>query len=117
VRALPALKGVGPIVAATIVTEVGDFTRFTHPRRLVAYFGLSPGEHSSGSSVRPRVITKAGNVIAHRLGYDETWVAEHHSAGWEVIASPELFIAEAAHRTRNIRLSSAIARVGFSLSR
>ena len=39
-----------------------------------------------------------------RLGYDEAWVGEHHSAGWETIASPELFIAAALARTRHIRL-------------
>lgn len=42
------------------------------------------------------------------LGYDEAWIGEHHSAGWEVIASPELFIAEAACRTRTIRLGSGV---------
>ncbi|WP_244547168.1 transposase [Bradyrhizobium sp. Gha] len=47
-QALQALKGVGPIVAATILAEVGDFSRFAHPRQLVAYFGLATGEHSSG---------------------------------------------------------------------
>ena len=73
VRALQALKGVGPIVAATIVTEVGDFTRFTHPRQLVAYFGLAPGEHSSGSSVRPREITKAGNATARSILCEAAW--------------------------------------------
>jgi len=73
VRALQALKGVGPIVAATIVTEVGDFSRFTHPRQLVAYFGLAPGEHSSGSSVRPRGITKAGNATARSILCEAAW--------------------------------------------
>ena len=34
------------------------------------------------------------------LGYDEAWIGEHHSAGWEIIASPELIIAAAAERTR-----------------
>jgi transposase len=65
--ALQALKGVGPVVAATIIAEVGDFTRFAHPRQLVAYFGLAPGEHSSGSTVRSRGITKAGNAIARTV--------------------------------------------------
>ena len=36
------------------------------------------------------------------LGYDEVWVGEHHSAGWETIASPEIFIGAAAERTRHI---------------
>jgi transposase len=57
--ALQALRGIGPVVAATLVAEVGDFARFAHPRQLVAYFGLAPGEHSSGGTVRRRGITKA----------------------------------------------------------
>ena len=71
--ALQALKGVGPVVAATIIAEVGDFTRFAHPRQLVAYFGLAPGEHSSGSTVRPRGITKAGNAIARTVLCEAAW--------------------------------------------
>jgi transposase len=73
ITALQALKGVGPIVAATIIAEVGDFTRFAHPRQLVAYFGLAPGEHSSGSSVRPRGITKAGSSIARTVLCEAAW--------------------------------------------
>src|ERR1700729_2436612 len=37
-----------------------------------------------------------------RLGFDEAWIGEHHSAGWELISSPELFIAIAAERTKSI---------------
>ena len=37
------------------------------------------------------------------LGFDEAWIGEHHSAGWETIASPELFIATAAERTKHIK--------------
>ena len=40
------------------------------------------------------------------LGYDEAWIGEHHSAGWETIASPEIFIAAAAERTKHIMLGS-----------
>src|SRR5579875_2558979 len=43
-----------------------------------------------------------------RLGYDEAWIGEHHSAGWEVIASPELIIAAAAERTKHIRLGTGV---------
>jgi transposase len=56
-QALQALKGVGPVAAATILVEVGDFSRFSHPRQLVVYFGLAPGEHRSGGTRRPRGIT------------------------------------------------------------
>ena len=45
-------------------------------------------------------------LVAHldRLGWDEAWIGEHHSAGTEIIASPEIFIAAAAERTRHIKL-------------
>ena len=72
-QALQALKGVGPIVAATIIAEVGDFSHFAHPRQLVAYFGLAPGEHSSGRTVRPRGITKAGSSIARTVLCEAAW--------------------------------------------
>ena len=36
-----------------------------------------------------------------RLGYNEVWIGEHHSTGWENVAAPEIFIAAAAERTRN----------------
>jgi len=47
------------------------------------------------------------------LGYDEAWVGEHHSAGWEIIAAPELIIAAAAERTRNIRLGSGVTSLPY----
>ncbi|MGY9048364.1 MAG: transposase [Rhodobacterales bacterium] len=55
-----AMRGVGFIVAVTVVAEVGDFQRFDNPRQLMAYLGLTPSEHSSGASVRQGGITKAG---------------------------------------------------------
>jgi len=47
------------------------------------------------------------------LGYDEAWIGEHHSAGMEIIASPEIFIATAAERTRHIRLGTGVISVGY----
>ncbi len=48
-----------------------------------------------------------------RLGYDEAWIGEHHSAGYELIASPELFIATVAERTRNIRLGTGVSSLPY----
>jgi limonene 1,2-monooxygenase len=47
------------------------------------------------------------------LGYDEVWIGEHHSAGWELIASPEIFIAAAAQRTRHIRLGTGVSSLPY----
>jgi limonene 1,2-monooxygenase len=43
-----------------------------------------------------------------KLGYDEAWIGEHHSAGSELIASPEVFIAAAAQRTSHIKLGTGV---------
>ena len=48
-----------------------------------------------------------------RLGYDEAWIGEHHSAGWETIASPEIFIATAAERTRHIKLGTGVTSLPY----
>ena len=47
------------------------------------------------------------------LGYDEAWIGEHHSAGWEIISSPEVFIAAAAERTRHIKLGTGVISLPY----
>jgi limonene 1,2-monooxygenase len=47
------------------------------------------------------------------LDYDEAWVGEHHSAGWETIASPELFMGIAAQRTRKIMLGTGVVSLPY----
>ncbi len=55
------------------------------------------------------------DLAAHldRLGFDEFWVGEHHSTGWEVIASPELFLAAAGERTHNIKLGTGVISLPY----
>ena len=47
------------------------------------------------------------------LGFDEAWIGEHHSAGYEIIASPEVFMAVAAGRTKNIRLGTGVSSLPY----
>lgn len=47
------------------------------------------------------------------LGYDQVWVGEHHSSGWENIAAPEAFIATAAERTEQIRFGTGVLQLGI----
>ena len=47
------------------------------------------------------------------LGFDEAWIGEHHSAGWEIISSPEIFIAAAAERTRHIKLGTGVISLPY----
>ena len=47
------------------------------------------------------------------LTYDEAWVGEHHSGAYECIASPEVFLATAAERTRHIRLATGVSSLSY----
>jgi limonene 1,2-monooxygenase len=47
------------------------------------------------------------------LDFDEAWIGEHHSAGWEIIASPEIFIATAAERTKHIKLGTGVTSLPY----
>ena len=68
------MRGVALVVAVTVVAEVGDFRRFANARQLMAYLGLVPSEHSSGTSIRRGGITKRpGNALARRVLIEGAW--------------------------------------------
>ncbi|MBV9758784.1 MAG: LLM class flavin-dependent oxidoreductase [Alphaproteobacteria bacterium] len=51
--------------------------------------------------------------LLDNLGYDEFWCGEHHSSGWEMIASPEMFLAAAGERTRRILLGTGVISLPY----
>jgi transposase len=61
VQALQGLRGFQLVASMIVASELGTLGRFRHPRQLMAYLGLVPGEHSSGSRRRQGAITKCGN--------------------------------------------------------
>ena len=81
VTALQTMRGMALVNAATVIAELGDLSRFANPRQLMAYLGLVPSEHSSGTSVRRGGLTKpapgseqgAGNSAARRLLIEASW--------------------------------------------
>ena len=86
VQALMALRGVQLIAAMTLVAELQDFLRFESPRKLMAFVGLVPGEHSSGPKRRQGSITKAGNSAARRMLVEMAWHYQHAPRVSPVIA-------------------------------
>jgi len=73
VEALQALRGYRLINAATVAAEIGDPRRFDSPRRLMAYLGMVPSEHSTGESVRRGGLTKTGNGRARKALIEAAW--------------------------------------------
>jgi transposase len=77
IEALMALRGVSLLTATTVVAEIGDLKRFASAPQLMAYLGLVPSEHSSGSSVRRGGITKTGNSHVRRVLVESAWTYRH----------------------------------------
>ena len=73
VEAIQALRGVQFTVAITLIAEIGDLSRFGHPRQLMAWLGVTPSEHSSGGSRKLGGITKAGNSYARKVLIEAAW--------------------------------------------
>src|SRR6266496_969885 len=73
VAALQTMRGMALVNAATLISELGDLSRFANPRQLMAYLGLVPSEHSSGTSIKRGGLTKAGNSAARRLLIEAAW--------------------------------------------
>ena len=73
VRAYMAMRGVDRVVATTLAAELGDLSRFSSPRQLMAYLGLVPSEHSSGGTRKTGGITRAGNGHVRRMLVESAW--------------------------------------------
>jgi transposase len=73
VAILRAFKGIGYIIALSLICEVGDFRRFRNASSFMSYLGIVPGENSSGGKRRQGKITKAGNGHLRRLLVESAW--------------------------------------------
>lgn len=73
VESLVALRGIDKLSAMVLMAELGDISRFSSARQLMAYLGLVPSEHSTGSRRRQGAITKTGNSHARRTLVESAW--------------------------------------------
>ena len=96
VTALQACRGIDLIHAVRIVAEVGDLSRFSHPRQLMSYLGLIPSENSSGERRRQGSITKAGNSSARRALVEAAWAYRYMAKVSGLIARRQVKVPKAA---------------------
>jgi len=73
INSLRALRGIDHLSAITIAAEIGDLRRFSSAPQFMAYLGLVPSEHSSGSRRRTGAITKTGNEAVRRILIESAW--------------------------------------------
>ena len=78
-------------------------------------FGAFLAPHHPVGESPTHLLQRDLDLVAHldRLGFDEFWCGEHHSSGWEMIASPELFLAAAGERTKRIRLGTGVVSLPY----
>lgn len=77
IQALMTLRGVAEITAPSLAAEIGSFQRFKTPQQFMAYTGLVPSEHSSGTSRQLGKITKTGNRHIRKLLIESAWSYRH----------------------------------------
>ena len=61
--AIQQIPGIGPVLAAVFVAEIGDISRFHRPEQLASWAGLTPKHHESDTTVHRGRITKQGNRL------------------------------------------------------
>ena len=78
-------------------------------------FGLFVPPHFRLGENPTLAMRRVLDLIEHcdALGFDEAWIGEHHSAGYEIIASPEVFIAHAAAQTKHIKLGTGVSSLPY----
>ena len=86
IQALQSLRGVAQVSAVTLVAELGEISRFAHPRQLMGYSGAVSREHSSGERIRRGSISKAGNAHVRRIVVEAAWAYRHRPAIGQALA-------------------------------
>jgi transposase len=108
VQSLTCYKGIKNIFALTMITEIGDIKRFSHPRKLVSWIGMDIREYSSGGKHNRFGITKHGNrylrtafVEANQRGYRTARIGKDVKARRKDIAPELINIADRCLRRLN----------------
>jgi transposase len=77
IDALQSLRGIAKVSAVSIMAELGEVSRFEHPRQLMGYSGIVSREHSSGERTRRGGISKAGSAHLRRIVIEAAWGYRH----------------------------------------
>ena len=107
-RAVRRLPGIGPVLGAAIVAEIGDVTRFRRPEQLCCWAGLTPRHRESDTKVTRGRITKQGSKI---LRWAMVESIQHQPATSPVRQAQEAIIARRGTQARNIAKVAAGRRM------
>lgn len=94
IEGLQSLRGIAQVSAVTIVAELGELSRFAHPRQLMGYSGAVSREHSTGERIRRGPISKAGNAHLRRIVVEAAWAYRHRPAIGKTLAARQRLTSE-----------------------
>jgi transposase len=103
-QALLALPGIGPVLAAVIVAEIGDIRRFRSPGRLACWAGLTPRHYESDTKVARGHIIKHGSPL---LRWAAVEAIQRQPAGSRISAARDRIIARRGKEARRIAKAAA----------
>jgi transposase len=98
IEGLQSLRGIAQVSAVTIVAELGELSRFAHPRQLMGYSGAVSREHSTGERIRRGPISKAGNAHLRRIVVEAAWAYRHRPGIGKTLAARQRHAGEEAKR-------------------
>lgn len=107
-RAVQVLPGIGPVLGAVIVAEIGDVTRFAHPARLCSWAGLTPRHYESDTKVVRGRITKQGSPA---LRWALIEAVQRTPDGTAVREARDAIIARRGPQARNIAKVAAARKL------
>jgi transposase len=87
IEALQSLRGIAQVSAVSIMAELGELSRFEHPRQLMGYSGMVSREHSSGERISRGAISKSGNAHLRRIAVEAAWAYRHRPAVGKTLAA------------------------------
>jgi transposase len=94
IEALQALRGIAQVSAVTIVSELGEISRFPGARQLMGYGGIVASEHSSGEGTRRGGITKTGNAHLRRVVIEAAWAYRHRPGIGKALRKRQEIVSE-----------------------
>ena len=103
-RAVQGLPGIGPVLAAVIVAEIGDIRRFGHPGQLASWAGLTPRHYESDTKVTRGHITRQGSPL---LRWAVIEAVQRQPAGSRISAARDRIIARRGPQARRIAKTAA----------
>lgn len=116
-RRLRTVPGVGPVTAVRFAAAIDDIGRFSSGEQVASYFGLTPGENTTGFNVQRTAITKAGSTAVRRVLVQAAWSFWRQRPNDPVIQWTEGIAARRGRQIAVVALAAKMCRIMFAILR